>query len=165
MPLDTSGDALAISNDIGNFKSADPVATVSYLANIETILDAGFQKGTPTMGNVDITPPAGTFKIPYQGVPNTMMPEIIGQACADYWALAIAPKSPQVKSMIKSVVNDAAKIAAPIAANIRSLFARGYLNPTYFDFVNAIHKEVLTIKWTVVEVTPPSSTTLTVNIT
>jgi len=149
MALDTAGDANAITGNITGFINTKANASNSYIDNISAILDAGFQKATPTEANVDISPPAGSLLI-VVGAAGTM-PEVIGQACADYWVKAIAPASPQHQLSISKVVNDAAKIAAPIAANLRALPGRGYLLPSYFDFVNAIHKEVKAIIWKVTE--------------
>jgi len=158
MALDTIADALAITNDITALKNSNGQASNSYINNIAAILDAGFQRAVPTKPNVDISPPAGTLLIPFQIGTNNMMPEIIGKACADYWKLAIK------EIIVASVINDAGKIAAPIALNIRALFNRGFLYPSYFDFVNAIHTEVLTIKWTAFATTVPNGPSFIIKV-
>lgn len=136
----------------------------AHLTIISKALDKQFQLGTVSQANVDITPPAGTLMIPYSVGTRPMMPEIIGQHCADYWALAIAPGTAQSLSLISSVKNDAAKIAAPIALNLRAMYVNRKATVPYVDFITAIYKEVLTIKWTVVETTPPVKATLITTI-
>lgn len=137
----------------------------THLVVLSKALDSRFQLATVSQANVDITIAAGTLMIPYSVGTRPMMPEIIGQHCADYWARAIAPGSAQSLSMISSVVNDAAKIAAPIALNLRAVVGVQTGLPAYEDFLNAIYKEVLTIQWQVVETTPPVKSTLITTVT
>jgi len=161
MSLNTSGDAGAISDAMIGFKSPDPDAGFSMVPVISKILDDGFQAGSVSLPNVDISPPAGSFMLPCTSGQD--MPELIGAECARYWSAAIGPGSPVSCSSI-TVSNDAAKIASPIAGNLRSLFGTGYLTPNYFDFVNAIHKEVKTIIWTVAESGPKCSANFVVTV-
>lgn len=148
MSLNTAGDAEAINTEyqklllagggLGNDRA--------FLDTLQSILDIGFQKATPTIGDVDISPPAGTLFIPL-GTPYEM-PMNIGQACADYWVKAIGFGEPE-EDHIDNIINDAAKIAAPIVSKIMHLSNSG--TPYYFKFVDVIHTEVKTIIWTVTE--------------
>ena len=60
--------------------------------------------------------------------------------------------SPAALDVIVSVTNDAMKIALPIANNLLSATGKtAESKPLYFDFVEAIYKEVRTIIWTITE--------------
>ena len=162
MSLNTSADASAIANAYETLKGTFPVNPSRQLLDvIQSILDAGFQAATPSLGNFDITPPAGSLFIPLSS-PEAMS-ESIGNACSEYWLKTIVPKTPESCKSISSVVNDAAKIAAPIAANLQSLSGMtAPSTPSFFKFVDAIHKEVKTIIWTIQESDSTGcSTTLT----
>ena len=135
------------------------------LTILSKALDTQFQLGKVSQANVDITVAAGTLMIPYSVATRPMMPEIIGQHCADYWKAAIGPDTAQSLSMISSVTNDAAKIAAPIATSLRAVLASPVSTVPYVDFITAIYTEVLKIKWKVVETTPPVKSTLITTIT
>lgn len=170
MGLDATANALALNNMLNAFINGTTPFTVpaasggpEFVSYLESVIDDGFQAAAPSMSNVDISPAAGTFTLPVAG--GGITPDAIGQACADYWALAIGKGSPAVLSQVNSVSNDAAKIAAPITASLVAMDRSAYSTPYYYDFVTAIYAEILTIVWTVVESDSNGSTTLTVNVT
>ena len=89
----------------------------------------------------------------------------LGAAVEAYWVAAVGIGTPQSLANVDSVTNDAVGIGVKIEANILALAATsGYSTPYYEAFVDAIFKEVLKIKWTVSESTPPASSTYTVTI-
>jgi len=162
MALDTSGDATKILKTLNDFIAAGSTPGVSTLVVIAQILDTGFQLATPSETNVDISPPAGSLKFP--PVFGKQLLINIGLECARYWSAAKAPGSPVSRSSI-SLSNDAAKIAAPITANLTALCYGGYQTPYYFNFVDAIHKEVKTVVWKVTESNALGSTNYVVTVT
>jgi len=151
MSLNTTNDASLIATTMSNYALNNGLADGSLLAVIANLIDQGFQQSIPTLLNVDITPPAGTLV--FNQVNSIAMATEIGNACATYWASAVGFGIPESGTLntITSVTNDASKIATPIANNIINLIGIGELIPPYYHFVDAIHKEVRTIIWDVIE--------------
>jgi len=160
--LDTTAVASDLESRLANSTVGAPV-TGGHLLVLSSVLDIGFQNGVLSDTNVDIATVAGTLDIPFQGGNNYNMPEIIGSSCADYWVAAVSKGTPTHLANVDSVINDAAKIAVPIANNIRALIGSNNSIPPYYNFINAILKEVLTINWTVKESLPITSFVVTVS--
>ena len=163
MPLISTVTASKLEAGMIAFIASQPGSGFDNSSVIETIMDADFQLGTPSMPSVLLAPPAGTFRLPR----STSMsnPMDIGLECARYWSLANDPGAPSVLSSIVGISNDASKIAGPIAANLTALSSGStMLMPSYAEFIDCIYREVKTIIWSVTETSGPSTTTYTVTV-
>lgn len=151
MSLNTTKDALSISKAYDQHKKNFSLNPGRELLDIiQDTIDDGFQEAKPSLNNFDITSPAGSLFIPMSS--GVDMANLIGKACADYWSKAITPKIPVSCRSIISVVNDASKIEIPITKNLKTLSGKTeILKPLYYNFIDAIYKEVKTIKWTIME--------------
>lgn len=159
MSLDAAGVASSAAdayfNIVENQENAPP--SVDFLTLLVPFLDDGFQAAVPSMLNVDITTAAGSLSFPT--VTNTYAyAALIGQACADYWAINVALTGvPQnictsVPSAIVGVSNTAASIASIIEAGLLALGTPNADSQPYFEaFVGVIFDAVMTITWTVNE--------------
>ena len=165
MALDTSGTASQIASKLVDYSpTADLDTPDAFLAIVNPILDASFQAATPSMGNIDITTPAGSLNITMTSP--EQQAEEIGNKCAAYWENTVNTSgSPQSCGGIDSVSNDASKIASMIKDGLLGLYSGSELTPHFYDFVRVIHDAIKTIQWTVNESDGTGcSATLTVTV-
>jgi len=169
MSLDSNREALTLLSKYTGLKSTGgDTNPQNHLDFVASVIDAGFQMAVKTLSNIDITPPAGSLVFPFDSVIRN--PYMIGEQCSEYWCKTITTSgAPDTLDGIVSVTNDASKIAIPIANNLLALTGRKGTEskPLYFEFVDAIYKEVRTIKWTVTEIkySDGSTTVLTNTVT
>lgn len=156
--------ASSTSSTIRSAKTANNVKNgPSFLQTLSSILDADFQKATPTASNIDISTPAGSLNIVYTNSPD--MAKVIGQHVAAYWAKTTQPSGGPVKDAIESVSNNASGIAGPIESGIRNLKS-GNGSLAYNDIVEVIFSNVKTIVWEITETDAGGVThNLTANVT
>lgn len=149
--------ASSIDAKYASLLTMDPFPGSSFLLDyIAEVLDSEFQKATPSLTNVDITPPAGSLSFPVAS--EELMPDIIGAQCAVYWSMTVTPTGIPVNtctaipSSIVSVSNDADKIESVISSGLKALSGSTEpVTPHYLGFVNVIIDAVKTIMWTVNE--------------
>ena len=135
----------------------------TFMDFLQQVLDDGFQKGKPSLDNVDITSASGSLFIPMSKF--ELQALHIGNACASYWVSAITPGIPEACDSIVSVVNDAGKIAPVITSKINALaYSLKVREPYYEDMIKIIFDAVKTILWTVTEASYKCNSSFVVTI-
>ncbi|RLF08146.1 MAG: hypothetical protein DRJ64_01660 [Thermoprotei archaeon] len=144
----------------------DTLAQSEFLDNMASYLDTEFQNGITTLGNVDITTVAGTLDFSDIDDVDVMNNAYrIANSVKNYWAATIEPSgAPESCSSITSVVNDASKIVVPLTADILNIYGNNLESNYYYEFYNAIIRNVKTIIWNVSEASPKCSADFVVNI-
>jgi len=165
MALNSSATSASIASVYDNLlqSTISSFNTATFLQTLSTIIDTNFQQATPSLPNIDITTPAGTFNIAESG----NMLNTIADACVAYWSNTVSPTgSPVSCSAIASVSNTASSIHPIIISGLLGITGRTVPSePYYNEFIDVIFNAVKTIQWTVTEADgTPCSATLTATI-
>jgi len=169
MAMSPSNAGALMSSFYENFKDT---ATESNTFNevldfLSSTLDAEFQNGIPSLSNVDITTPAGSFSLGSRTTSDSgNMIEIIADEVVRYWSDTVGTSgSPVSCSSIASVSNTASSIKQPIMDGLLANANNELSTPNYQAFFGTIIDAVKTIVWTVSESGGDCSETYSVTVT